>query len=1595
MTTTPLTDIRSDQPRWRREPERSCQAQALGTLHSNRVLVAGLVAILLPTGLARAQSTLYVDDDAPAGGDGANWATAIDDLQHALTLAAGGGISRIHIAQGTYRPDEAGLDRDATFQLRNGLLIRGGYGGLTAADPDARDLDTYESVLSGNLGGDGPPHSRHVVTGSGTDSSAVLDGFTVTGGRAKGGVIQPGSLSGGGMVNVSGSPTVIDCVFRDNRAEFFGGAVANFGEYYLTPIEASPTLIRCRFERNGNTPTVTGGALSNFLGCSPILIDCSFIENTAGEGAGAIMNLHASPFMVNCTFAGNWAVGPDGIAGAMFNGSSLPTMINCLFVGNRSDCPDPIVGGGGAVWMDSSGTPPMINCSFVANTAASAGGGIYYQGGGPTLANCILWGNTDQGGTNSDASAQIYNVDFDHYDAVVSYSIVQDDAPGDGDVYPGPGNTDLDPVFVLYPDDGGDGWGVGFNDDYGDLHLSPGSPAVDSGDNEAVPDEIETDLDSRPRFANDPDSPDVGHGTPPIVDLGVYEFDTDCNQNGVIDADDIANGTSADSNGNGVPDECEACLVDNDCDDGDFCNGVEFCAAAVCWNGLPPCEVGLCNETDDDCYECAVDDDCDNGRFCDGLEVCSGHSCLSGSPPCPDQFCNENGDRCVDCLDDSHCDDGAFCTGIERCEAGECSTGQPPCGDLFCDETSDRCTGCLDDADCDDGLYCSGVETCDGDTCVPGADPCPGLICVESTDSCTECTAHADCDDGQFCNGAEVCSGGSCLAGTPPCPGPLCDEDADRCAECSDDAHCDDGLFCNGTERCLAGTCSAGQPPCGELLCDEDNDRCAACLANVDCDDGLFCNGAETCSDGACGSGGDPCPGLACVETSHSCIECTNDADCSDDLFCNGIERCLAGVCLDGDEPCSDYAPFCNEALNICGMCLTPGDCDDGNPCSTDVCIDGFCGYLADPTCGGDDGRSAADADSDGISDADDHCPDTPVGQRANDRGCSCSQRDGDGDGIVDCDDRCPYTEAGDSIDEDGCSVPPPPDYGPPDPPERPDDEGMVTIDIDPGTLETGGSADGDDPSDHLGEAEANAPEERPVDDGQDASTRPAGRSTCGVLGSLPVMVLCLGWFPLRRTRRTNAILLAGLVAILLPTGLARAQSTLYVDDDAPAGGDGASWATAIDDLQHALTLAASGGISRIHVAQGTYRPDEAGLDRDATFQLQNGLAIRGGYGGLTAPDPDARDLTAYESILSGNLNGDSGPHSRHVVTGSGTNSSAVLDGFTVTGGRATGGEPYGHRLSGGGMINVLGSPTVIDCIFRENRANIFGGAMANFGNDQPPYNGSSPTLVRCSFERNAAMSTGGAGAMANVDFSNPILIDCSFTENTAGDGVGAMMNLTYCNPVLVNCTFKGNWAPGPWGIAAAMFNGGWCSPAIINCAFVGNRSDSDSRDGGGGAIWMDSGCAPLIVNCSFGSNAANSDGGAIYNQSGHPVLGNCIFWGNTDQGGTNGDASAQIYNAYDGVAVVSYSIVQDDAPGDGDVYPGIGNLDLDPQFQGVVMNDFHLRPGSPCIDMGDPSHALDDLGTRIEMGGFAHVPGYQPEPGVYCERASYYVLPT
>jgi len=265
----------------------------------------------------------------------------------------------------------------------------------------------------------------------------------------------------------------------------------------------------------------------------------------------------------------------------------------------------------------------------------------------------------------------------------------------------------------------------------------------------------------------------------------------------------------------------------------------------------------------------------------------------------------------------------------------------------------------------------------------------------------------------------------------------------------------------------------------------------------------------------------------------------------------------------------------------------------------------------------------------------------------------------------------------------------------------------------------------------------------------------------------------------------------------------------IHVDANAPPGGNGQTWGTAYKHLQDALYKPPTGG-DQICVAAGTYKPDEdegANVDpndRTETFQLINGVAIYGGFAGGES-SLDERNWRTNETILSGDLDGNDvqvsdpcdllteptrGQNSYQVVTGSGTDATAVLDGFTITAGNANVGSYPDPTSLGGGMYNDNGSPTVTNCTFSINLAYYAGGGMYNYE--------SSPALRNCAFIGNSATGDSWGGGMCNANESTPTLTNCTFSRNTAYYGGGIYndeFNGSGSNPTLTNCILWGNTA--------------------------------------------------------------------------------------------------------------------------------------------------------------------------------------------------------
>ncbi len=633
---------------------------------------------------------LYVKADASGSNTGLTWENAFADLQDALAAArAGNRVEQIWVAAGVYTPTSPGGSRWASFALINGVALSGGFAGWET-DAGQRDRTTNETVLSGEIDGDNEwsNNSFHVVTGHGTDSTAVLDGFTITGGYDYS-ASDPGDRKGAGIYNLSGSPTIRKCTLTGNRAAY-------------------------------------GSGMFNDASSSPTIIDCVFSHNHGGQGGG-IYN-HGNPVLVNCVFLDN----TSGNAGGVYNYGNL-SLINNVFSGNEAT-----VWAGGAILNISNGTVSLVNCTLMGNHAVVQGGTIYDEGLGITVDNCILWDNSDAGGSGESAQVLVSGTGA----AVVNYSHIQGWTGGFGGV----GNSGDDPLIV--DADGADDV-YGTDDD--DLRLAYGSPCIDAGDNSTVPaDEFDIDGDSdrtesvpldadrTPRFLDEPFTIDAGSGSAPIVDVGAYEYGADCNGNGIPDDQDIADGASEDCADNGIPDECEP-----DCNGNTFPDSCDIAVGTSpdCnTNGIPDsCDID--SGRSGDCNDSLVPDECEPDDDGDGtINVCDAcpadpNKTDPGACGCGTSDGDSDGDTVADCLD--------VCDPFDDLQDAD-GDGVP--------DGCDLCPGSDDSLDADGDAVPDGCDICsgfndahdaDGDGVPDGCDQCPGF---DDTADCNINTLPDACD---------------------------------------------------------------------------------------------------------------------------------------------------------------------------------------------------------------------------------------------------------------------------------------------------------------------------------------------------------------------------------------------------------------------------------------------------------------------------------------------------------------------------------------------------------------------------------------------------------------------------------------------------------------------------------------------------------------------------------------------------------------------------------------------------------------------------------------------------------------------------------
>lgn len=378
----------------------------------------------------------------PGGNDsrvGDSWTAAKRTIQAALN-AAEANRCEVWVREGTYQPwgdAETPPSRDASFTLRPGVALYGGFRGIEAVRGE-RDWQAYPTTLFGGRANDeGPDGVHHVVVAA---EGSSLDGFFVTGGQAQ--ALETGDNAGcGGGLRVSNvSHEVRNVTFHDNRGVavcVMPGSTVTFEDSYFTSNvglggnfwalgqalygrESEVRIVRSQFSshvggtnfggaigmRGGllvveqsrfeyNESLADGGAVYCDEGCSLVVRDSHFLNNRSGSsqrelGGGAIRGVSCQIEVANSSFEGNYGRrrgGAIAVGSALLKDSCRLLVHNSWFVSNQGRGSGGGFGGAVLAWTSET---TIVGSVFTANSTSgfgATGGALTIIGGGAQLVN--------------------------------------------------------------------------------------------------------------------------------------------------------------------------------------------------------------------------------------------------------------------------------------------------------------------------------------------------------------------------------------------------------------------------------------------------------------------------------------------------------------------------------------------------------------------------------------------------------------------------------------------------------------------------------------------------------------------------------------------------------------------------------------------------------------------------------------------------------------------------------------------------------------------------------------------------------------------------------------------------------------------------------------------------------------------------------------------------------------------------------------------------------------------------------------------------------------------------------------------------------
>ncbi len=470
------------------------------------------------------------------------------------------------------------------------------------------------------------------------------------------------------------------------------------------------------------------------------------------------------------------------------------------------------------------------------------------------------------------------------------------------------------------------------------------------------------------------------------------------------------------------------------------------------------------------------------------------------------------------------------------------------------------------------------------------------------------------------------------------------------------------------------------------------------------------------------------------------------------------------------------------------------------------------------------------------------------------------------------------------------------------------------------------------------------------------------------------------------------------------------ANGIIYVKKGSNGNGD--SWASPISELADALigakslNVATPGKVKQIWVAGGVYKPMYNPADnafgipagRNNTFLLVKDVQVYGGFAGTeTALVQRDLSIVANQTVLSGDYNGDdvlsgygatlnltgNAENAYQVVMAAGDAGTALLDGFTISGGNANGGnlpqinaQQFLVGSWGGGMY-ASNSPTlaVNKLRFVANKAST-GGGMAINGS------GTAPQMQALVFAQNYAEQSGGALYSAQ----NMNLTNCAFTGNKSADLAGALLK---AGGILLadRCFFAGNASANSGG---AIYDQSGQGNTYINTVFVANQS---GNKGGGlfvGNIFNTR--TNNFINCTFSGNTATQGSATVEWTSATTTFQHQMAFVNSivndgeNAVGAGGEVKAYLKNTLlkQSAAVSANVILQGNSASLLNMDPLFTDADGADNLLGTADDNLTLKSTSLAIGAGDNGLYTGNINTDKDLSGNMRLTGTQIDLGAY-----------